>query len=98
LGREAARGRGLGRALVARGIEHARDHVVQLHAAVAIGNEAACGLSRDLGFVSYGTEPRGLKVGGRYFDQALMVLMLDDLRRGTTEHRDAIRADGRAGS
>jgi ribosomal protein S18 acetylase RimI-like enzyme len=78
--REGARGRGLGRALVARVIEHARTQVVQLHAAVAIDNEVACGLYRDLGFVSYGIEPRGLKAGGRYFDQALMVLMLDERR------------------
>jgi ribosomal protein S18 acetylase RimI-like enzyme len=99
--REAARGRGLGRALVARVIEHARDHVVQLHAAVAIGNEAACGLYRDLGFVSYGTEPRGLKVGERYFDQALMVLVLDDAREAESrcfEHREPSRAAARAGS
>lgn len=78
--REGARGRGLGRALVARVIEHARSEVVQLHAAVAIDNEVACGLYRDLGFVSYGIEPRGLKAGERYFDQALMVLMLDGPR------------------
>ena len=78
--REGARGRGLGRALVARVIEHARTQVVQLHAAVAIDNAVACGLYRDLGFVSYGIEPRGLKAGERYFDQALMVLMLDGPR------------------
>jgi ribosomal protein S18 acetylase RimI-like enzyme len=78
--REGARGRGLGRALIARVIEHARTQVVQLHAAVVIGNEVACGLYRDLGFVRYGTEPRGLRVGVRYFDQDLMVLILDEGR------------------
>jgi hypothetical protein len=30
--------------------------------------------------VTYGIEPRALKVGERYFDQELMVLMLDDAR------------------
>jgi ribosomal protein S18 acetylase RimI-like enzyme len=74
---ERLRGHGLGRALVARVIEHARGRVAQLHAAVVTGNAVACGLYRDLGFVTYGIEPRALKVGERYFDQELMVLMLD---------------------
>jgi ribosomal protein S18 acetylase RimI-like enzyme len=75
--REAARGRGLGRAVVARVIEHARAHVVQLHAAVVTSNEAARRLYRSLGFEPYGLEPRGLACAGRYFDQELLVLMLD---------------------
>ena len=74
------RGCGLGRALVTRVIEHARGRVAQLHATVAAGNAVACGLYRNLGFVTYGIEPRALKVGERYFDQELMVLMLDDAR------------------
>jgi ribosomal protein S18 acetylase RimI-like enzyme len=75
--REAARGRGLGRALVTRVIEHARGQVVQLHAAVGTTNHAALSLYRTLGFTTYGLEPRGLACGGRYYDQELMVLMLD---------------------
>jgi ribosomal protein S18 acetylase RimI-like enzyme len=75
--REAARGRGLGLAVVARVIEHARAHVVQLHAAVVTSNEAARRLYRSLGFQPYGVEPRGLACAGRYFDQELLVLMLD---------------------
>jgi ribosomal protein S18 acetylase RimI-like enzyme len=78
--REPARGRGLGRAVVARVIEHAGAHVVQLHAAVAKSNEAARRLYRDLGFEPYGLEPRGLACAGRYFDQELMILMLDGER------------------
>jgi ribosomal protein S18 acetylase RimI-like enzyme len=74
------RGHGLGRALVAQVIEHARGRVAQLHAAVVTGNAAACGLYRDLGFVTYGIEPRALKVDERYFDQELMVLVLDRAR------------------
>lgn len=72
------RGYGLGRALVSRVIDHARDRVAQLHAAVVTGNSGACGLYRDLGFETYGIEPRALKVGERYFDQELMVLILDN--------------------
>jgi ribosomal protein S18 acetylase RimI-like enzyme len=75
--RETARGQGLGRAVVARVIEHARGHVVQLHAAVVTSNEAARRLYRSLGFEPYGLEPRGLACAGRYFDQELLVLMLD---------------------
>ena len=75
--REAARGRGLGRALVLHVIEHARSHVVQLHAAVVTTNHPARRLYRSLGFATYGLEPRGLACAGRYFDQELMVLMLD---------------------
>ena len=75
--RAGMRGHGLGRALVAQLIEHARGRVAQLHAAVVTGNTVAGNLYRDLGFVTYGVEPRALKVGERYFDQELMVLMLD---------------------
>ena len=66
--RDAARGRGLGRA------------VVQLHAAVVTSNEAARRLYRSLGFEPYGLEPRGLACDGRYFDQELLVLLLDHER------------------
>jgi ribosomal protein S18 acetylase RimI-like enzyme len=75
--REAARGRGLGRAVVVRVIEHARAHVVQLHAAVVTSNAAARRLYRSLGFEPYGLEPRGLACAGRYYDQELLVLLLD---------------------
>jgi ribosomal protein S18 acetylase RimI-like enzyme len=78
--RAAVRGQGLGRALVTQVIGHARERVEQLHAAVVTGNAVARGLYRDLGFVPYGLEPRALKVGEQYFDQELMVLMLDDGR------------------
>jgi ribosomal protein S18 acetylase RimI-like enzyme len=74
---EAARGCGLGRAVVARVIEHAGAHVVQLHAAVVTSNEGARRLYRSLGFKPYGLEPRGLACAGRYFDQELLVLLLD---------------------
>ena len=75
--RAAARGRGRGRVLVERVIEHARTHVAQLHVAVVTTNHPARRLYRSLGFTAYGLEPRGLACDGRYFDQELMVLMLD---------------------
>ena len=76
-----ARGQRLGRDLVLRVIEHARSRVLQLHATVATTNQAARELYRQLGFQTYGLEPRGLRVAGRDFDQELMVLRLDDRDR-----------------
>jgi RimJ/RimL family protein N-acetyltransferase len=72
----AARGQGLGRALVERVIAHAGEQVEQLHATVSTTNLAARQLYLQLGFQIYGLEPRGLKVGDRYFDQELLVLRL----------------------
>ncbi len=68
---------GLGAALVGSVIEHARGRVEQLHAAVVTSAAPARALYRKLGFLPYGLEPRGLKVGDRYFDQELLVLRLD---------------------
>jgi ribosomal protein S18 acetylase RimI-like enzyme len=85
--REAARGRGLGRALVVQVIEYARAHVMQLHAAVVTTNDAARGLYRTLGFTTYGLEPRGLACEGGYFDQELMVLRLDRASGGEAAER-----------
>jgi GNAT superfamily N-acetyltransferase len=69
---------GLGEALVARVIEHARGCVEQLHAAVVVTAEPARALYRKLGFLPYGLEPCALKVGDQYFDQELLVLRLND--------------------
>ena len=91
------RGRGLGCALVARVIEHARERVAQLHATVVTGNAVARGLYRDLGFVPYGLEPRALKVGERYFDQELMVLMLDGASCQVQSTLSGAVADGAEG-
>jgi GNAT superfamily N-acetyltransferase len=69
---------GLGAALVGSVIEHARSRVEQLHAAVVTTAAPARALYRKLGFVPYGVEPRGLKVGEQYFDQELLVLRLQE--------------------
>ena len=74
--RAPVRGQGLGRGLVEQVIDYARGRVEQLHATVTTSNQAARQLYRGLGFQTYGLEPRGLKVAGRYFDQELMVLLL----------------------
>ena len=43
---------------------------------VGLANTAASSLYRSLGFVVYGTELRGLKIGESYHDEYLMMLEL----------------------
>ena len=70
------RGKGLGRALLSRILEMARNDssLEQILIAVATTQEAAKRLYGSLGFVTYGVEPRALKVGEQYIDEELMVL------------------------
>jgi ribosomal protein S18 acetylase RimI-like enzyme len=72
--RPGVRCQGLGGALVAAVIEHARGEVAQLQAVVATSNHGARRLYRRLGFVVYGVEPGGLRVDGEDLDQELLVL------------------------
>ena len=85
--RPGARREGLGGALVGSVIEHARRQVAQLHATVAMTNQPARRLYRRLGFEPYGLEPRGLKVGGGYLDQELLLLLLDAAASGARARR-----------
>jgi ribosomal protein S18 acetylase RimI-like enzyme len=70
-----ARGRGIGRALMAEALARAAalPGLEQVILAVTATNTAAVALYRSLGFTTYGTEPRALKVGDRYVDEELMV-------------------------
>ncbi|MGN8115904.1 N-acetyltransferase family protein [Labrys sp. 22185] len=70
------RGQGVAGALMAAVIEAARGEVEQLLLAVVQGNDNALALYRRLGFEVYGVEPRALKAGNTYLDEALMVLFL----------------------
>ena len=72
-----ARGKGASRVLLETLIAAARNHVVQLHLAVTAGNEPARRLYERFGFEVYGTDPRGLRIDGRFYDDYLMVLRLD---------------------
>jgi ribosomal protein S18 acetylase RimI-like enzyme len=74
----AARGRGVGRALLAEAIRRARavPGLEQLHLAVVSSNTTARALYDALGFVVYGRDPRTLKIGEQYFDEDMMVLRL----------------------
>jgi ribosomal protein S18 acetylase RimI-like enzyme len=76
----AARGKGVGRALLVRAIELARSVGVlyQLVLTVNAGNTGAIGLYASLGFKTFGREPSGIRVDGRFYDELLMCLMLRD--------------------
>ena len=73
-----ARGRGVGRALLTEAIARARawPGVDLVLLAVSKGNEPAAALYRSLGFVTYGVEPRALRLDGRDIDEELMALDL----------------------
>ncbi|HVP00211.1 MAG TPA: GNAT family N-acetyltransferase [Bryobacteraceae bacterium] len=75
---EARRGKGIGRALLAHLIKKVRQDTAleQILLAVATRQDAARALYRSLGFVSFGIEPRALKVGSEYVDEDHMILRL----------------------
>jgi ribosomal protein S18 acetylase RimI-like enzyme len=76
--RASCRGQGMGRALLVALLESIKTcpGVEQITLTVVSGQEAASALYRSLGFETYGLEPRGLKVGNRYFDNEHMVLFI----------------------
>jgi RimJ/RimL family protein N-acetyltransferase len=67
---------------VQRVVEHARTVVEEVCLTVVASNAAACRLYSAAGFKQYGLERRALKVGGEYYDDVLMALVLDP-RPGT---------------
>jgi ribosomal protein S18 acetylase RimI-like enzyme len=67
------RGAGIARLLMEHVMAHARSIVTQVHLCVVSDNEAALRLYRHLGFVSYGVEPRALRMGEKFYDEELMV-------------------------
>lgn len=69
--------RGLGRALLAALLADARaSDLEQVVLSVTHGNASAEKLYQDAGFISYGIEPKAIKVGTRYFGKNLMFLSL----------------------
>lgn len=75
--RPRARGAGVGAALVARVLGHARGVVEEVRLSVVASNTAAVRLYEAAGFGRYGLERRALKVAGRHHDEALMAARLD---------------------
>lgn len=70
--------RGVGSALLAALIERAAadDELHQLTLSVTAGNGSAERLYARAGFVRYGTQPRAIRVGGRFHDKHQMMLNL----------------------
>jgi RimJ/RimL family protein N-acetyltransferase len=78
----AARGTGLGKHLLLALIDEARriDGLEQIWLTVTHSNEVARNLYLRAGFVSFGVEPRAIKVGGAYFDKEFMWRRLSALK------------------
>lgn len=72
------RGQGVGEALIASAMDLVRQNpgVEQIILAVGACQHAAPRLYQRLGFQLFGTEPRALKVGGRYVDEHHLILRL----------------------
>ena len=74
----AHRGTGLARALLETTIARARfEQLKVVHLTVTVGNDGARRLYTELGFRTYGIEPRGLCVDGVFHNEELMALDLD---------------------
>jgi len=71
----AYRNQGIANLLVKTIIDHAKQHVLQLHATVVTSNQSAFNLYERNGFIIYGTEPRSLKIDNHFYDEHMMVLM-----------------------
>ncbi len=76
------RGRGVGERLVRSVIHHAAGHVLTLQATVVASNATARDIYRRLGFVTYGVEPRALRVGDVFHDEEMLMLDLSARPRG----------------
>ena len=74
----AQRGKGIGRALIARILADAKTNssLEQVLISVATSQTATKELYRSFGFEKYGTEPRALKVGSTYVDEDHMILRI----------------------
>jgi ribosomal protein S18 acetylase RimI-like enzyme len=67
-----ARNRHVGQLLVQSILDYASKHVDLIQLAVVTDNAPALALYRAMGFKTYGTEPRALKIGTRYISETLM--------------------------
>ena len=80
----AKRGTGVGRRVLQRVLDHgtAMPGVEQILLSVTASQTAALALYRSLGFVSFGCEPRALKIGDRFVDEEYMVLRVEGRKQG----------------
>lgn len=68
------RNRGVASQLIEMVISHAQTKVLQLHCSVVSENQVATQFYEKYGFQIYGTEPKSLKVGEKFYDEHLMAL------------------------
>lgn len=77
--RESERGAGLAKKMIQMLFVAAqRSKIEQLELSVVTDNTDAKGLYESLGFKEYGTQPRAMKVQGKYYDEYTMVKFLND--------------------
>jgi ribosomal protein S18 acetylase RimI-like enzyme len=69
---------GIGRGLMTEAINKAKEikEVKQVYLSVTSSNDPAKNLYQSLGFKTYGIDKNGLRIGDKYFDDDLMVLVL----------------------
>ena len=74
----AHRGRGVGQQLIAAVLETAKGNplIEQILIAVAARQKSAAHVYKKFGFEIYGNEPRALKIGGEYVDEAHLILRI----------------------
>ncbi len=72
----AYRGQGIASHLLEAVIAYARSHVLQLHLTCNTQSLSAFKLYKKHGFIVYGTEPRAIRLGDRFFDCHKMILFL----------------------
>lgn len=71
-----ARGQRVGKSLVEEAIRLSRqtEAIEGIKLCVEVSNTAAKQLYRSIGFSTYGTEPKAMKLQGHYYDEHMMVL------------------------
>lgn len=75
----AFRGHGLGRQVVNRALDHARQNLLRrVNLTVFVPNQAAVTLYESLGFQRYGLEPEAVFLNGNYHDAQHMTLVISD--------------------
>jgi len=74
-----ARGQGLGRCLLSAALTQVSSWhgVEQVKLSVTATNEAAVHLYQSVGFVEVGRVPRALRLGSEYFDELIMLRVMD---------------------
>lgn len=74
-----SRGSGVGRGLMLKAIQKAKEigGIEQIYLTVTSDDGPACRLYQSLGFTIYGIDKKGLKIEDTYFDEELMVLVIE---------------------